>query len=108
MSIKEVRFVCLDAGRTYVAGRRLAAHRFAKGFHFNGDFAMNTKRKIQWAAAAVLVNSVSALSLLPSGVAFATTCNPGRFCVSEVQCIQTDQSICAANTPPGCTLSTYL
>ena len=67
---------------------------------------MNTNRRFQLAAAAVLVNAAAALVLLSPRLAHATTCSPQELCVSTSQCYGDIQSlaICTQHAPPGCSV----
>lgn len=66
---------------------------------------MNTKRKIQMAATAVIANGALALALLSAGPALAATCGPLQFCGTQFACQQGLVQGCIRHTPPGCTYS---
>jgi hypothetical protein len=67
---------------------------------------MNTYRKIQLSAAAVIANGALALGLLSPSPARATTCGQLTLCSTfsgEAQCLVEKASFCEAYTPAGCT-----
>jgi hypothetical protein len=65
---------------------------------------MNINRKIQLTAAAVIANSVLALSLLSPDLALANTCGTSIKCLSAAYCQSPSvrAAVCTAGRPPGC------
>jgi hypothetical protein len=68
---------------------------------------MNTNRKIQLAAAAVIANGALALGLLSPSSARAAGCGVKYVCVTGTInfCIADTGAACVEATPPGCTIS---
>ena len=65
---------------------------------------MNTKRKIQLGALAVIVSGPMALGLLAPLPAMATTCNPLNTCIPTGLCPGNGyaQGYCVTHAPAGC------
>jgi hypothetical protein len=67
---------------------------------------MNTKRKIQLAAAVVIANGTLAAGLLsPSQVLADPSCTPYTACVPQATCAE-HGTICLSHVPQGCFLQT--
>jgi hypothetical protein len=69
---------------------------------------MNVNRKIQLAAAAVIVNGVLALEILSPTTALAASCGPiDSPCLpgSLATCLSAGLAWCRTFTPPGCTFT---
>jgi hypothetical protein len=64
---------------------------------------MNTQRKIQLAAAAVVANGALALAFLFTGPALAGTCPSKSLCLAACPNQNQYPQLCAPFTPPGCT-----
>ena len=60
---------------------------------------MNTRRKLQFSAALVIVNGLAALAAMGAQPAYASSCSSQTYCL---QCV--DLAFCQSVAPPGCTV----
>jgi hypothetical protein len=67
---------------------------------------METKRKLQIGAAAVIANGLVALTVMSPRPALANPCSPKTVCGwPSATCAANAHTVCVNNAPPGCTVT---